>query len=72
MTLTLADRSVSYPFGVNENVLVQVNELVFPLTMRLAFMTEAPRWRVAAMVESLGTGSRPLKGTLSSTGRPIK
>ena len=30
MTLTLTDRSISYPCGVLENVLVQVNDLVFP------------------------------------------
>jgi len=30
MTLTLVDRSISYPFGVLEDVLVKVNELVFP------------------------------------------
>jgi len=29
MTLTLVDRSISYPFGVLEDVLVKVNELVF-------------------------------------------
>jgi len=29
MTLALADRSISYPFGVLEDVLVKVNELVF-------------------------------------------
>jgi len=29
-TLTLVDRSISYPFGVLEVVLVKVNELVFP------------------------------------------
>jgi len=29
MTPTLADRSISYPFGVLEDVLVKVNELVF-------------------------------------------
>jgi len=30
MTLTLADRSISYPYGVLEDVLVKVNDLVFP------------------------------------------
>jgi len=29
MTLTLAGRSISYPFGVLEDVLVKINELVF-------------------------------------------
>ena len=29
MTLTLANRSISYPFGILEDVLVKVNELVF-------------------------------------------
>jgi len=30
MTLTLVDHSVSYPYGVLEDVLVKVNDLSFP------------------------------------------
>jgi len=31
MTLTLADRLVSYPYGVLKYVLVKVNDLLFPV-----------------------------------------
>ena len=40
MTLTLADRSISYPFGVLEDVLVKVNELVFPTDFVILDMAE--------------------------------
>ena len=40
MTLTLADRSISYPFGVLEDVLVKVNDLVFPATFVILDMAE--------------------------------
>jgi len=40
MTLTLADRSISYPFGVLEDVLVKVNELVFPAYFVILDMVE--------------------------------
>jgi len=40
MTLTLADRSISYPFGVLEDVLVKVNELVFPADFVILDMAE--------------------------------
>jgi len=40
MTLTLVDRSISYPFGVLEDVLVKVNELVFPTDFVILDMTE--------------------------------
>jgi len=40
MTLTLADRSFSYPFGVLEDVLVKVNELVFPADFIILDMVE--------------------------------
>jgi len=40
MTLTLADRSISYPFGVLEDVLVKVNELVFPVDFVILDMAE--------------------------------
>jgi len=40
MTLTLTDRSISYPLGVLEDVLVQVNELVFPTDFVILDMAE--------------------------------
>lgn len=40
MILTLVDRSISYPFGVLEDVLFQVNELVFPTDFVILDMTE--------------------------------
>lgn len=40
MTLTLADRSISHPFGVLEDVLVKVNELVFPADFVILDMAE--------------------------------
>jgi len=40
MTLTLADRSITYPFGVLEDVLVKVNELIFPTDFVILDMAE--------------------------------
>jgi len=40
MTLTLADRSISYPYGVLEDVLVKVNELLFPADFVILDMEE--------------------------------
>ena len=40
MTLTLVDRSISYPFGVLHHVLVKVNELVFPADFVILDMAE--------------------------------
>jgi len=40
MTLTLADRSICYPFGVLEDVLVKVNELVFSANFVILEMAE--------------------------------
>jgi hypothetical protein len=40
MTLNLADRSISHPFGVLEDVLVKVNELVFPADFVILDMAE--------------------------------
>jgi hypothetical protein len=40
MTLTPADRSIFYPFGVLEDVLVKVNELVFPADFLILDMAE--------------------------------
>jgi len=40
MTLTLADRTISYPYGVLEDVLVQVNDLVFPADFVILDMAE--------------------------------
>jgi hypothetical protein len=40
MTITLADRSISYPFGVLEDVLVKVNDLVFPADFVILDMAE--------------------------------
>jgi len=40
MTLTLADHTISYPYGVLEDVLVQVNELVFRADLVILDMTE--------------------------------
>ena len=40
MTLTLAYRTISYPYGVLEDVLVQVNDLVFPAHFVILDMAE--------------------------------
>jgi len=40
MTLTLADRTVSHPYGVLEDVLVKVNDLVFPTDFVILDMAE--------------------------------
>ena len=40
MTLTLADRSISYPFDVLEDVVVKVNELVFSTDFVILDMAE--------------------------------
>jgi len=40
MTLTLADRSISYPYGVLEDVLVRVNDLLFPADFVILDMEE--------------------------------
>jgi hypothetical protein len=40
MTLTLVDRSVSHPYGVLEDVLVKVNELLFPADFVILDMEE--------------------------------
>jgi hypothetical protein len=40
MTITLADRSISYPFGILEDVLVKVNDLVFPADFVILDMAE--------------------------------
>jgi len=40
MTLTLADCSISYPYGVLEDVLVQVNDFVFPADFVILDMAE--------------------------------
>jgi len=40
MTLTLVDRSVSYPYGVLEDVLVKVNDLLFPVDFVILDMEE--------------------------------
>lgn len=40
MMLTLADRSISYPYGVLEDVLVKVNDLVFPADFVILDMEE--------------------------------
>ena len=40
MTLTLADCTISYPYGVLKNVLVQVNDLVFPANFVILDMAE--------------------------------
>jgi len=40
MTLTLVDRSISYPFGILEDVLVKVNELVYPADFVILDMAE--------------------------------
>jgi len=40
MTLTLVDRSISYQFGVLKDVLVKVNELVFPAVFVILDMVE--------------------------------
>ena len=40
ITLTLADCSVSYPYGVLEDVLVKVNDLLFPTDFVILYMEE--------------------------------
>jgi len=40
MTITPADRSISYPYGVLKDVLVQVNDLVFPTGFVILDMAE--------------------------------
>lgn len=40
MTVSLADRSISYPYGVLEDVLVKVNDLVFPTAFVILDMAE--------------------------------
>ncbi|XP_039688633.1 uncharacterized protein [Medicago truncatula] len=40
MTLTLADRSISYLFGVLEDVLVKVNDIIFPADFVILDMAE--------------------------------
>jgi hypothetical protein len=40
MTLALVDRSISHPFGVLEDVLVKVNELVYPTDFVILDMAE--------------------------------
>jgi len=40
MTLTLADCSFSYPYGVLEDVLVKVNDLLFPADFVILDMEE--------------------------------
>ena len=40
MTLTLADRSVTYPYGVLEYVLVKVDDLLFPADFVILDMSE--------------------------------
>ncbi|CAJ2642480.1 unnamed protein product [Trifolium pratense] len=40
MTLTLADRSITYPYGVLEDVLVTVNDLFFPADFVILDMNE--------------------------------
>ncbi|XP_019431676.1 PREDICTED: uncharacterized protein LOC109338812 [Lupinus angustifolius] len=40
MTLQLADRLVKYPYGVAENVLVKVDELIFPIDFVIMDMEE--------------------------------
>lgn len=40
MTLTLADRSVTYPYGVLEDVLVRVDDLFFPIDFVILDMPE--------------------------------
>ncbi|CAJ2666075.1 unnamed protein product [Trifolium pratense] len=40
MTLTLADRSITYPYGVLQDVLVKVNDLFFPADFVILDMNE--------------------------------
>lgn len=40
MTLTLADRSIIYPYGVLEDVLVKVDGLLFPTDFVVLDMPE--------------------------------
>jgi hypothetical protein len=40
MTLTLVDRSITYPYGVLEDVLVKVNDLFFPADFVILDMNE--------------------------------
>ncbi|RDX90200.1 hypothetical protein CR513_27963, partial [Mucuna pruriens] len=52
MTIQLANRSVVHPLGVLEDVLVQVNELIFPTNFYMLDMEE----------ETLGKGSTLIMG----------
>ena len=56
MTLTLADRSISYPFGVLEDVLVKVNELVFPADFVILDMAEDEEMPLILRRPFLATG----------------
>ncbi|MCI90988.1 hypothetical protein A2U01_0112282, partial [Trifolium medium] len=40
MTFTLADRSITYPYGALEDVLVKVNDLLFPTDFVILDMDE--------------------------------
>lgn len=40
MTLALADRSITYPYGILEDVLVRVGDLLFPLEFVILDMHE--------------------------------
>ena len=56
MTHTLADRSISYPFGVHEDVLVKVNELVFPADFVILDMAEDEEMSLILGRHFLATG----------------
>ena len=56
MTLTLVDRSISYPFGVLEDVLVKVNELVFPTDFVILDMAEDEEMPLILRKPFLATG----------------
>ena len=56
MTLTLADWSISYPFGVLEDVLVKVNELVFPADFVILDMAEDEEMSLILGRHFLATG----------------
>ncbi|XP_050877652.1 uncharacterized protein LOC127081447 [Lathyrus oleraceus] len=40
MMLTLADRSIAYPYGILEDVMVKVDDLVFPIYFMILYMPE--------------------------------
>ncbi|XP_058773364.1 uncharacterized protein LOC131647493 [Vicia villosa] len=40
MTLTLTDRSIMYPYGFHEDVLVRVDDLLFPTKFVIFYMLE--------------------------------